>query len=67
MGHDLAAVEFPQPNLAELQDYTGTVGTERERAGEKRYYILTFLIPYCQPCNSLSFCLLKIRSLIILQ
>ena len=34
MGHDLAAVEFRQPNLAELQD-TGTVGTERERAGKK--------------------------------
>ena len=60
MGHDLAAVEFPQPNLAELQDYTGTVGTERERAGKKD--ILTFIIPYCQPRNGL-----KIRSLIILQ
>ena len=63
MGHDLAAVEFRQPNLAELQDYTGTVGTERERAGKK---YLTFIIPYCQPCNSLSLCLLKIISLIIL-
>ena len=49
MGHDLAAVEFRQPNLAELQDYTGTVGTERERAGKKN--ILTFIIPYCQPFN----------------
>ena len=38
MGHDLAAVEFRQPNLAELQDYTGTVGTERERAGKKIFY-----------------------------
>ena len=65
MGHDLAAVEFRQPNLAELQDYTGTVGTERERAGKKN--ILTFIIPYCQPCNSLSLCLLKIISFIILQ
>ena len=35
MWHDQAAVEFRQPNLAELQDYTGTVGTERERAGKK--------------------------------
>ena len=43
MGHDLAAVEFRQPNLAELQDYTGTVGTERERAGKKN--ILTFINP----------------------
>ena len=65
MGHDLAAVEFRQPNLAELQDYRGTVGTERERAGKKN--ILTFIIPYCQPFNSLSLCLLKIISLIILQ
>ena len=38
MGHDLAAVEFRQPNLAELQDYTGTVGTERERAGKKIFH-----------------------------
>ena len=38
MGHDLAAVEFRQPNLAELQDYTGTVGTERERAGKNIYF-----------------------------
>ena len=65
MGHDLAAVEFRQPNLAELQDYTGTVGTERERAGKKN--VLTFIISYCQPFNSLSLCLLKIISLIILQ
>ena len=65
MGHDLAAVEFLQPNLAELQDYTGTVGTERERAGKKN--ISTSIIPYCQPCNSFSLCLLKIISLIILQ
>ena len=65
MGHDLAAVEFRQPNLAELQDYTGTVGTEQERAGKKN--ISTFIIPYCQPYNSLSLCLLKIISLIILQ
>ena len=64
MGHDLAAVEFRQPNLAELQDYTGTVGTERERAGKKN--ILTFIITCCQPFNSLSSCLLKIISLIIL-
>ena len=39
MWHDQAAVEFLQPNLAELQDYTGTVGTERERA-RKKYSIL---------------------------
>ena len=38
MWHDLAAVEFRQPNLAELQDYTGTVGTERERAGKKIFH-----------------------------
>ena len=43
MGHDLAAVEFRQPNLAELQDYTGTVGTERERAGKKNIpYLWSF-------------------------
>ena len=72
MGHDLAAVEFRQPNLAELQDYTGTVGTERERAG-KKYSILmkfhedNFKIPHSQPYNSLGLCLLKIKSLIIWQ
>ena len=32
---DHAAVEFLQPNFAELQDYTGTVGTEREPAKKK--------------------------------
>ena len=35
MGHDQAAAEFLQPKLAELQDYTGTVGTELEEAGKK--------------------------------
>ena len=63
MGHDLAAVEFRQPNLAELQDYTGTVGTERERAGKKIFNFYNTLLPF----NSLSLCLLKIISLIILQ
>ena len=32
---DHAAVEFLQPNFAERQDYTGTVGTEREPAKKK--------------------------------
>ena len=44
MGHDLAAVEFRQPNLAELQDYTGTVGTERERAGKKYFNFYNTLL-----------------------
>ena len=39
MWHDLAAVEFLQPNLAELQDYTGNVGTERERARKNIPYL----------------------------
>ena len=55
MWHDQAAVEFLQPNLAERQDYTGTVGTEREQA-KKTYFILkmfhkdnfNFTIPHCQ-------------------
>jgi len=38
MWHDQAAVEFLQPNLAELQD-TGTVGTERERARKNITYL----------------------------
>ena len=37
--HDQAAAEFLQPKLAELQDYTGTVGTEMEGAG-KKYFTL---------------------------
>ena len=37
MGHDQAAAEFLQPKLAELQDYTGTVGTELEEAGKKKF------------------------------
>ena len=36
---DHAAVEFLQPNFAEPQDYTGTVGTEREPA-KKKYFIV---------------------------
>ena len=42
MWHDQAAVEFRQPNLAELQDYTGTVGTEQERAGKKYSILMKF-------------------------
>ena len=67
MGHDLAAVEFRQPNLAELQDYTGTVGTERERA-RKRYSILMkfhednfYNTPQSAIYNNLGLCLLKIK------
>ena len=39
MWHDHAAVEFLQPNLAELQDYTGTVGTELESARKNISYL----------------------------
>ena len=42
MWHDQAAVEFLQPKLAELQDYTGTVGTERERATKKFSILMKF-------------------------
>ena len=67
MWHDQAAVEFLQPNLAELQD-TGTVGTERERA-RKRYSILMkfhednfYNTPQSAIYNNLGLCLLKIKS-----
>ena len=65
MGHDQAAAEFLQPKLAELQDYTGTVGTELEGAEKKN--ISPCIRPHCQSCNNLSFCLLKTITLIILQ
>ena len=42
MWHDQAAVEFLQPNLAERQDYTGTVGTEREQAKKHISYLRCF-------------------------
>ena len=40
MGHDQAAAEFLQPKLAELQDYTGTVGTELKGAEKKKNFTL---------------------------
>ena len=39
---DHAAVEFLQPNFAELQDYTGSVGTEGEPAEKNISYLRSF-------------------------
>ena len=58
---DHAAVEFLQPNFAERQDYTGTVGTEREPAKKnfivKKFHKDNFYNSrrHCKRCDYLSF------------